>query len=87
MPRVLYADFNDFDLEGDLPLTCAGSVRSIAALDEPLAEGETIILSDGEMRTVARVRRVSDGTWLAYGDWVFVKEGQDDAAPYHRRGS
>ncbi len=55
--KRIYADFNDFDANQALPLTCAGSVESIAALSDPLEEGEEVLLSDGEIEVVARVYR------------------------------
>lgn len=69
--KQIYADFNDIDAEGVLPLTCRGSVASIAALQEPLRDGEEALLSDGELTVRARVSRRSDGSWEARSDWKF----------------
>ncbi len=69
--KVIYADFNDFDAQDHLPLTCAGSRTSIAELGEPLQENEEVLLTDGELRVKARVRRIGQGAWEAYGDWNF----------------
>ncbi len=33
--RELYSDFNDIEADGTLPLTCAGSITSIANLKDP----------------------------------------------------
>lgn len=70
--KYIYADFNDFSADGTLPLTCQGSVASIAALDEPLQDGEEVLLSDGELRVAARVFRCSDGSWEGRSDWAFL---------------
>lgn len=70
--KTIYADFNNFAVDGTLPLDCAGSVESIAALDEPLQEGEEVLLSDGELRVKARVFRYKDGSWEGRSsDWDF----------------
>ena len=74
--KVLYADFNDFDSTGNLPLTCAGSVRSISEIGEPLEDGQEVVLSDGECWVVARVYRTEDGTWEARGEWRFESRGE-----------
>lgn len=71
--KELYADFNDFAADGNLSLTCQGSLASIRALDEPLQEGETVWLSDGELRVQARAFQFGDGTWTAESDWKFVR--------------
>jgi hypothetical protein len=72
--RELYADFNDFDEQGNLPLTNRGSVQSIAGLSEPLAEGEEVWLSDGDLRVKVRVFRCGDGSWEARSkEWHFEK--------------
>lgn len=70
--KRLYADFNDIAANGTLPLTCNGSVESIAALDLELRSGEEVVLSDDEMEVVARVFRLDDGSWEARSDWRFV---------------
>jgi hypothetical protein len=69
--KRIYADFNDFALDQTLPLTCVGSVESIAALSDPLGEGEEVLLSDGELEIVARVYRRKAGGWEARGTWEF----------------
>jgi hypothetical protein len=68
----LYADFNDIAENGILPLTCKGSIDSIAGLDRELRSGEEVVLSDDEIEVVARVFRLDDGTWEARSDWRFV---------------
>lgn len=75
MKRV-YADFNDIASDGTLPLTCAGSRDSIAALPEALREGDLVQLSDGELIVFATVHRRVDGTWEGHSDWKFVGEGK-----------
>lgn len=72
--RRLYADFNDFATDGVLPLTCVGSVESIAQLDAPLREDEEVWLSDGELGTRAWVFE-REGHWEARSDWMFLPEG------------
>lgn len=59
--KRIYADFNDIAADGTLPLTCRGSVKSIAALQQPLQNGETVLLSDEELEAVALVFRRNDG--------------------------
>jgi hypothetical protein len=69
--KEIYADFNDIANDGTLPLTCAGSLASIASLDDVLREGEEVWLSDGELRIKGRVFRQSDGAWSCRSDWRF----------------
>ena len=71
--KRIYADFNNFDADGTLPLTCRGSLDSIARLGGELRDGEEIVLSDGELEAVARAFRWKDGSWEARAEnWVFV---------------
>jgi hypothetical protein len=74
--KTIYADFNDFAADGRLPLTCAGSIESIATLTEPLREGESVWLSDGELWVIARVFQ-TEGAWEAESDWQFEHHGPD----------
>lgn len=68
----LYADFHDIAENGTLPLTCKGSIDSMAALDRELGNGEAVVLSDDELEVVARVFMLDDGSWEARSDWNFV---------------
>ncbi len=68
----IYADFNNIAADGTLPLTCRGSVDSIAGLEEPFRGGEEVCLSDGELQVVARVFCRGDGSWAARSDWAFA---------------
>jgi hypothetical protein len=70
--REIYADFNDFAADGSLPLTCQGSVTSIAGLSEPLRDGEEVWLSDGEIRAKGQVFRCPNGSWEGRSAWEFV---------------
>ena len=70
--KRLYADFNDIGATGILPLTCKGSVDSLAALDSDLCSGEEVVLSDNEVEVVARVFLLAAGSWEARSDWRFV---------------
>lgn len=63
--KTIYADFNDFDASGMLPLTSAGSRASIAALDGALEDGEEVRLTDGELSAFGRILRRQDGSWEA----------------------
>jgi hypothetical protein len=74
--KIVYADFNNFDEHDTLPLTCTGSIASIRALAHPLADGEQVILSDGELMIVANVQKCADGTWIAQcvGDYSEADE-------------
>jgi hypothetical protein len=71
--KQIYADFNNFAADGTLPLTCQGSVASIATLDEPLREGEEVWLSDGELRVRAQVFHHHDGSWEGRSYWQFLR--------------
>ena len=53
--KEIYADFNDIAEDGTLPLTCNGSVASIASLEGTLKSGEEVVLSDGEVWTTGQV--------------------------------
>lgn len=70
--KEVYADFNDITANGTLPLTCNGSVESIANLKEGLKDGEDVWLTDGELRVIGRVFRCKDGSWEAQSEWLFV---------------
>jgi hypothetical protein len=70
--KEIYADFNDIAADGTLPLTCAGSVTSIAGLKERLTDGEVVWLSDGDLRVKARLYQRHDGSWEGRSDWQFV---------------
>ncbi len=70
--KRLYADFNNFAADDTLPLTCKGSVDSIAALDRELRSGEEVVLSDDDVEVVARVFQLDDGSWEARGAWKYV---------------
>lgn len=70
--KRIYADFNDFAGDQTLPLTCVGSIDSIAALSDPLEEGEEVLLYDGELEVVARVYQHKAGGWEARGKWEFL---------------
>ena len=76
--KEVYADFNDFAEDGTLPLICAGSVDSIEKLKEPLTDGEEVILTDGELRVVARIFRLRDGSWEGRSDWEFFSNTGED---------
>jgi hypothetical protein len=78
--KEIYADFNDFDENGNLALTCARSVQSIDRQKEPLQDGEEVCFSDGEVRAIGRVFKRNDGTWEGRGDWKF----SDDVPPSSR---
>lgn len=71
--KEIYADFNDIAADGTLPLTCAGSVASILGLKEPLADGEEVWFTDGELRARGRVYRRKDGSWEGRSDWKFLR--------------
>lgn len=75
---VLYADFNNFAIDGTLPLTCSGSVASIATLTTPLRDGARVWLSDGELWVEANVFRRDDGTLEARGGWEFRSKPSAD---------
>ena len=70
--KKVYADFNDIAADGSLPLTCAGSVSSIATLEGGLDEGEEVWFTDGELRVRGHVFRRSDGSWEGRSDWKFL---------------
>jgi hypothetical protein len=53
--KEIYADFNELQNDGVLPLTCVGSVESIAGLEEPLSDGEEVWFSDGELLALCRL--------------------------------
>jgi hypothetical protein len=75
--KEIYADFNDITADGTLPLTCAGSVASIAATAGGLADGESVWLTDGELRIQGRVYRRADGSWEGRSDWRFARQSED----------
>ena len=71
--REIYADFNDFATNGTLPLTSLGSRDSIDSLETLLADGEEVILTDGELRVIARVFQLPNGAWEGRSDWNFFE--------------
>jgi len=70
--KEIYADFNDIDADGTLPLTCKGSLDSIAQIDGGLVDGEEVWFTDGELRTRGRVFRSKQGIWEGRSDWRFI---------------
>lgn len=76
--KEIYADFNDFAADGTLPLTCSGSLASIATFENVLLDGEGVWFSDGEMRARGRIFRRPDGTWEGRSDWRFVPSSSGD---------
>ncbi len=84
--KTIYADFNDFDADGILPLICRGSRDSIAA-HPGLCSGEEVVLSDGDMSVVATVTRKADGTWEANSDWKFRYHSDVDGKTELPRGN
>ena len=56
--RRVYADFNARNEDGSVALHTSGSTESIAALDSPLVDGETVVLSDGEVEFHGTVYQV-----------------------------
>lgn len=71
--KEVCADFNDIAADGTLPLTCEGSITSIANQPEPLQDGEYVWLTDGELRVKGRVFHREDGRWESRSDWNFRK--------------
>jgi hypothetical protein len=69
--KQIYAEFNDIAVEGVLPLTCSGSIKSISMLNDELRDGEEVLLTDGDLRVLARVYRRADGSWEAKSEWRF----------------
>jgi len=70
LPAVIYADFNDFDAHGNLPLVCSGSRESCARLRP--SDGDSVILGDGEIYTRATIHTRPD--WFeASSDWRYVR--------------
>jgi len=76
--KTLYADFNDIDSDGNLPLTSTGSRRSVAELADALVDGEQVLLTDGDLWVYARVFVADDGMIEARGDWRFLRERPSD---------
>jgi hypothetical protein len=72
--RIIYADFNDIDASGVLPLTARGSQDSIRELSDALHDGEMVLLTDGELWVVAVVHRADGGFFQATSDWRFQTE-------------
>jgi hypothetical protein len=68
--KVVYADFNDFDEHGNLPLTCRGSIESIRAVKPD--DGELVVLTDGELFVTAMIRKIERGQFEAVSArWEF----------------
>jgi hypothetical protein len=70
--KEVYADFNDIAADGTLPLTCRGSIESIARIEGGLTDGEEVWFTDGELRVRGRVFVSSDGIWHGRSEWRFV---------------
>jgi len=68
--KEVYADFNDIAADGTLPLTCRGSIESIAQIGG-LIDGEEVWFTDGELRVRGRVFLANDGTWNGRSEWRF----------------
>ncbi len=72
--KLIFADFNDFASDGTLPLTCAGSLESIANLGTELEDGEQVRFTDGELRVVGNVFWHPSGFWEGRSDWEFEED-------------
>ena len=86
--KQVYADFSDISVDGSLPLTCAGSIASIAEVEEALRDREEVCFTDGERFAVGRVLRRADGTWEGHSTWQLVHlppPGLDDPGETLRR--
>jgi len=78
--KRIYADFNDAAEDGSLPLTCRGSVESIASLPHELQEAEEVWLTDGDLWARAVVFRAQNGTWYAGNGWS-LETSPDQTGP------
>jgi len=71
--KEIYAGFNDIGADGTLPLTCQGSVESIAQIEGGLNDGDEVWFTDGELRARGRVFLAKDGIWEGRSEWHFVE--------------
>lgn len=71
MTPIIYADFNDFEASGILPLTCRGSIESLRSL--AIVEGLAVLLSDGQLFARA-VLYIADNGVVEARDVMFLPE-------------
>ena len=77
--KTIYADFNNIDANGVLPLISNGSVESLKEQLDPVAENELVILSDGELWVYAHISTGADGVLEARSDWQFSRQRPSDS--------
>ena len=72
--HTIYADFNNADREGRLRLNGAETLRDLARLGTPLAEGLPLIVHDEELAAdgVASYSAV-ERVWTARIDWSLLR--------------
>jgi len=72
---TIYADFQNADQDGFVRLNTVGTFADLARLGVTLVDGLSIVISDGELRSQATVRRPGvEGIWRAQVDWGAITE-------------
>jgi len=71
--KEIYADFNNFDADGNLDLRCKGSIDSLNSYGNTLMIGEEVYFTDqDELKVRGILHRCKDGSWEGHSDkWVF----------------
>jgi hypothetical protein len=70
---TIYADFQNSDQEGFVRLNTAGALADLARLSVTLANGLSVVISDGELLSKAKVRDPGvEGIWQAQIDWEAI---------------
>jgi hypothetical protein len=71
--KEIFADFNNFNEDGNLDLRCKASTESLGSYGNTLMDGEEVYFSDEvELRARGVLLRGKDGSWMGRSDeWEF----------------
>ena len=74
MTPTLFSDFMNADAQGRLPLNCVGTVEDLTSQGIELAEGLSVILSDGEIEVDAELAySTEENVWVGIIDWGAIR--------------
>lgn len=78
---ILYADFNNADVDGRLRLNCAGTMKDLAEQAVTLAPGMHVVLHDEELEADGKVEfSATENVWVGIIDWSQVRQRTANAS-------